>query len=132
MSVTLSDLVLTDERPWVAEAKCVGKTHLFFAPPGERSQRRARREALATSYCNQCLSRIACRQWARTSRESGFWGGESDEERAAAGYPPRSPNRRAVAEAGRKARRAGLIEPTAEDTPADGADEYGCDSQQAS
>ncbi len=130
MSVSLSQLTVTEERPWVAEAKCVGKTHLFFAPPGERSQRRGRREALATSYCNQCLSRIACRQWARTNRESGFWGGESDEERAAAGYPPRSPNRRAVAEAGREARRAGLLEHTVEHTMID--DEYGCDSQQAS
>ena len=27
-----------------------------------------------------------CRQWAREHREYGFWGGESEEERAAAGY----------------------------------------------
>ena len=27
-----------------------------------------------------------CRQWARENREYGFWGGESEEERAAAGY----------------------------------------------
>ena len=32
----------------------------------------------------------SCRQWARECREYGFWGGESEEERAAAGFrvPP--------------------------------------------
>jgi WhiB family redox-sensing transcriptional regulator len=28
----------------------------------------------------------ACRGWARENREYGFWGGESEEERAAAGF----------------------------------------------
>ena len=27
-----------------------------------------------------------CRDWAREHREYGFWGGESEEERAAAGF----------------------------------------------
>jgi WhiB family redox-sensing transcriptional regulator len=27
-----------------------------------------------------------CRDWAREQREYGFWGGESEEERAAAGF----------------------------------------------
>ncbi len=99
-------VAIEPDRRWVEQAVCKGKTDLFFAPPGERSQRRARREALAESYCMQCTVLVSCRSWARENRESGFWGGESDEARAAAGYPPRSPNRRAVAEAGRRARRA--------------------------
>jgi hypothetical protein len=32
-----------------------------------------------------------CRAWAREKREYGFWGGESEEERAAAGYRARLP-----------------------------------------
>jgi len=28
----------------------------------------------------------ACREWAREHREYGFWGGESEEQRAAAGF----------------------------------------------
>ena len=42
-----------------------------------------------------------CRRAARDNRENGFWGGESEEERAAAGFPPRSINRRSVQAAGR-------------------------------
>jgi WhiB family redox-sensing transcriptional regulator len=29
---------------------------------------------------------VACREWARSQGEYGFWGGESEEERAAAGF----------------------------------------------
>jgi hypothetical protein len=38
---------------------------------------------------------------ARANRENGFWGGENEEERAAAGHSPRSISRRAVQEAAR-------------------------------
>ncbi len=93
-------------RNWTAEALCTGKTHLFFAPPGERMTRRTKREALANSYCEQCSVSTECRTWARENRESGFWGGENEEQRAAAGFAPRSPNRRAVAIAARAARDA--------------------------
>lgn len=88
---------------WSSYGLCKGRTSLFFAPPGERSQRRAKREALAASYCARCPVRTVCQEWARENREAGFWGGESEEERASAGYPPRSPNRRFVAELGRAA-----------------------------
>lgn len=81
---------------WVSEARCAGKTDLFFAPPGERSGRRRRREALALSYCEQCPSREPCRTVGRLWHEHGIWGGETDEERAAAGFVPRSPHRRAL------------------------------------
>ena len=93
-------------RNWTAEALCTGKTHLFFAPPGERMTRRTKREALANAYCEQCSVSTECRTWARENRESGFWGGENEEQRAAAGFAPRSPNRRAVAIAARAARDA--------------------------
>lgn len=46
---------------------------------------------------------LACRSEARHNRENGFWGGESEEERAAAGYPPRSISRRGVMAAARQA-----------------------------
>ncbi len=93
-------------REWANQGLCAGKSHLFFAPPGERRTRRAKREALARSYCDNCQVLLACRSWARENREHGFWGGESEEQRAALGYPPRSPSRRAVAELGRSAARA--------------------------
>jgi|TARA_Y100001949_G_scaffold48853_1_gene40612 hypothetical protein len=41
----------------------------------------------------------ACRQYARDNRELGFWGGESEAERATAGFAPTTPiiGRRQVA-----------------------------------
>ena len=83
---------------------CRGKTHIFFAVPGERDGRRNRREALARSYCACCPVIDECRDAGRSGREHGLWGGEDDEQRAAAGFGPRSPHRRAVAAAARKAR----------------------------
>jgi hypothetical protein len=38
---------------------------------------------------------------ARDNRENGFWGGENEEERAAAGHSPRSISRRSVQDAAR-------------------------------
>ena len=87
--------ILTD-RSWVAYAACVGKTDLFFPTVGERPERRERREAAARAICQSCPVMLACRADARLNRESGFWGGESEEERAAAGYAPYSTTRRAV------------------------------------
>lgn len=90
---------------WSDNALCAGKQDLFFAPPGERRTRRTKREATARAYCINCECLLACRSWARQNREHGFWGGESEEDRALLGYPPRSPSRRAVAELGRNAER---------------------------
>jgi hypothetical protein len=83
---------------------CSGKTHLFFPPPGEREGRRRRREANARSYCNLCPVKEMCKLTGRLGREHGIWGGENDEERAAAGFGPPSPHRRVVAQAARRAR----------------------------
>ena len=87
--------ILTD-RGWVEHARCVGQTELFFSSLGERPETRIRRESMARALCQNCPVMLACRADARTNRESGFWGGESEEERAAAGYAPYSTTRRAV------------------------------------
>lgn len=87
---------------WRENALCQGKTHLFFGPPGERPSRRRRREQMAASYCAVCPVAGECRVEARLNNECGFWGGESEEERARAGYPPRSIERRSVAAAARE------------------------------
>lgn len=89
---------------WHAAAMCKGKTSIFFATPGERDGRRNRREALARAYCACCPVAEQCAEAGRAGREHGLWGGENDEQRAAAGYGPRSPHRRAVAAAARQAR----------------------------
>lgn len=84
---------------WRAQALCNGMTEVFFGPAAERPERRVEREALARSFCMACPSQLPCRRYARLNREHGMWGAENDEERAAAGYAPRSPSRRSVIEA---------------------------------
>src|SRR6266511_4359337 len=44
------------------------------------------RQNRARTMCNACPVLAPCRAWARENREYGFWGGESEEERAAAGF----------------------------------------------
>lgn len=74
------------EDDWMASAACKGLTHLFFPPPAERPQARERREATAREVCASCTVRLVCRGFARDEHEYGFWGGESEDERHAAGY----------------------------------------------
>ena len=83
---TVSSIVFTGVLEWTADAACSGRTELFFAPAGERPEARVVREAEARSICRECPVLLECRDWAREHREYGFWGGESEEERAAAGY----------------------------------------------
>ena len=71
---------------WMVDGVCVGQTAVFFAPPGERPEAREAREGRARSICHTCPVLTTCRTWARSNREYGFWGGESEEERAAAGF----------------------------------------------
>ena len=71
---------------WLTDSECRGQNDLFFAPPGERPEARVVRERKARAVCLSCPVIDPCRQWAREQREYGFWGGESEEERAAAGY----------------------------------------------
>ncbi|MFN0090858.1 MAG: WhiB family transcriptional regulator [Acidimicrobiales bacterium] len=74
------------QQGWMAHAACQGKTELFFPPNAERPQARARREAKARVICTQCAVQAECRSYARLNREYGYWGGESEEERALAGF----------------------------------------------
>ena len=83
---TISQPDLHRPLTWTDEAACQGQTRLFFAPAGERPEARAVREAQARAVCRACPALVECRDWAREHREYGFWGGESEEERAAAGF----------------------------------------------
>ena len=74
------------EDRWVQAAACKGLTHLFFPSPAERPQARDRREATARALCGSCTVRDECCEFARVNHEYGFWGGESEDERHAAGY----------------------------------------------
>ncbi len=82
----ISDLVFTGPMLWMNSAACAGKSEMFFAPGGERPETRTRRESAAREICAQCPVLQECRDWARSNREYGFWGGESEEDRAAAGF----------------------------------------------
>jgi WhiB family transcriptional regulator, redox-sensing transcriptional regulator len=75
----------------MVEGLCHGRTELFFPPSAERPQSRARREAAARAVCESCPVIEECRAYARLHREHGFWGGETEEERTLAGFPPPHP-----------------------------------------
>jgi WhiB family redox-sensing transcriptional regulator len=83
---SIANLVFTGPLRWTEQAECRGESRLFFAPAGERPEARATREAQARAVCGACPALIDCRDWAREHREYGFWGGESEEDRAAAGF----------------------------------------------
>lgn len=83
---------------WFDLAVCQDDRGLFFAAPGERPERRARREAKAKRVCAVCPVRIICRDMGREQREHGVWGGETEAERAALGYLPRRASRRLLEE----------------------------------
>jgi WhiB family transcriptional regulator, redox-sensing transcriptional regulator len=85
---------------WMQKAACKGLTHLFFPSPAERPQARERREAAARDVCTGCAVNSTCQEYARDHHEYGFWGGESEDERHAAGY-------RLIAPIGVRARNVG-------------------------
>lgn len=82
---SLYQRIATDDR-WMESAACRGLTHLFFPPPAERPQARDRREDAARSVCASCAVQATCQVFARDNHEYGFWGGESEDERHAAGF----------------------------------------------
>jgi WhiB family redox-sensing transcriptional regulator len=84
---------------WMESAACRGRTNLFFGLAGERPERRVRREARARALCATCPVLTSCRAMARNQGENGFWGGESEEDRALAGFAPVSISRRSVQDA---------------------------------
>ena len=83
---SVSSLIFTGPLTWTGSAACQGQNELFFAPAGERPETRNVRESKARAVCTNCAVMMPCQQWAREHREYGFWGGESEEERAAAGF----------------------------------------------
>lgn len=74
------------QQAWMSKGSCQGHTSTFFAPHAERPQARVRREAQARLICQACAVLDDCRSYARLHREYGFWGGESEEDRARAGF----------------------------------------------
>ncbi|HEU5150621.1 MAG TPA: WhiB family transcriptional regulator [Iamia sp.] len=75
---------------WIDGAACRGRLELFYAPHAERPPARARREAEGRRVCAACPVREPCLRHARSHGEMGLWGGETEEERSDAGYPPRT------------------------------------------
>jgi WhiB family redox-sensing transcriptional regulator len=82
----VSNLVFSGPLTWTDQAACRGQNELFFAPAGERPETRGIRESKAKAVCTACAAIDPCQRWARENREYGFWGGESEEQRAAAGF----------------------------------------------
>ena len=84
---------------WMRDGRCRGERELVFAPFAERPEARVRREAQARDLCSHCPSADPCREYARDNRELGYWGAESEAERATAGFAPTTPiiGRRQVA-----------------------------------
>lgn len=80
-----------DARPWASRAACNAKTSLFFGGPSERPEARMVRELKASLVCAACPVLTPCRDWAREHGEYGYWGGESEEARVAAGFRTRMP-----------------------------------------
>ena len=80
-----------DGTDWKTRAVCHGRFPAFFAPSGERPEARQTRESAARAICENCPVMGPCRAWARANREYGFWGGESEEDRAAAGFRVQMP-----------------------------------------
>ncbi|MET0146989.1 MAG: WhiB family transcriptional regulator [Ilumatobacteraceae bacterium] len=74
------------DNDWMRAAACKGLTHLFFPTSAERPQARERREATARQVCRMCPVQSSCQEFARLNHEYGFWGGESEDERHAAGF----------------------------------------------
>ncbi len=77
--------VETDDS-WMDNGACRGLTHLFFPSAAERPQARERRESMAREVCAGCPVNTQCRDFARENHEYGFWGGEAEDERHAAGF----------------------------------------------
>lgn len=75
---------------------CRGMTGLFFGPEFEFPRRRAEREAECRTICEACPVIVECRTRARQRREHGFWGGESELDRARLGRGPVETTRRAL------------------------------------
>ena len=100
MSITAANTYVDwQTQAWMTDGLCAGRSDLFFAPFAERPEARVRRESKAKGLCESCASTVECKAYARDNRELGFWGAESESERATAGFAPTTPiiGRRQVA-----------------------------------
>jgi DNA-binding CsgD family transcriptional regulator len=63
---------------------------IFHAPFGERTDSPSAYARInrAVDTCLSCPQMLPCRDWARERHEWGIWGGETDDERTAAGFAP--------------------------------------------
>lgn len=86
-----------EDRSWTEFARCRGQLGLFFEPFREQAPARAVREAKARQMCALCPVQGPCRDSGRRNHESGIWGGETEEDRVAAGFPIRTVTRANVA-----------------------------------
>jgi Transcription factor WhiB len=86
-----NEFLLVHDLSWMSSAQCSGHGDLFFSPHFERPTAREIREKAANVYCEHCQVRDECRQFARLNQEYGFWGGENEAERVAAGYSLNAP-----------------------------------------
>lgn len=89
-ATALSRVRRTPQPAWYETAECRGKSRLFYPPPYETASDRALRERYAAVVCAGCAAMPECRIWAREQREFGFWGGESEATRIAAGFVPKN------------------------------------------
>lgn len=89
-------IAVIEDRRWSEFALCRGRLDLFFEPRRERPLPRARREEQAKQLCSQCPVSSPCRESGRRNHESGIWGGETEEERIAAGFNIRTVTRASV------------------------------------
>ncbi len=85
-TIDLPVQLIDDDNAWMSDGACKGLTHLFFPSAAERPQARERREAAAKEVCSGCSVRVDCMEFARDNHEYGFWGGEAEDERHAAGF----------------------------------------------
>jgi WhiB family redox-sensing transcriptional regulator len=76
-------------RDWLRVAACAGRSQWFFTHDGDNPAMRRYREQRARAICRRCPAMEECRRWARDHGEYGIWGAESEEDRAAAGFPTR-------------------------------------------
>jgi WhiB family transcriptional regulator, redox-sensing transcriptional regulator len=92
-SVTMSEIemLIVHDLSWMASARCTGHADLFFSPLFERPNGREVRETAAKALCDRCEVREVCRTFARVNHEYGFWGGENEAGRVAAGYRLNAP-----------------------------------------
>ena len=87
-----SDVVRLSTSPdWREHANCRGHLHLFFAKKAERPEARARREAKAKQLCDDCPVFEECRSFARSTRQYGYWAGESELDRHLLGFHTTAP-----------------------------------------